>query len=95
MAMGRSDNSEGGPRYWFTAKTYGWGWGLPTCWQGWLVLAITIVAALGVPLLAVWLGAPVWVPVATFFAVCAGFVVTCAVKGPPLRWRWGERELDD
>ena len=24
-------------QYWFAAKTYGWGWGLPTVWQGWLV----------------------------------------------------------
>jgi hypothetical protein len=26
------------PRYWFPAKRYGWGWGLPCAWQGWLVL---------------------------------------------------------
>jgi hypothetical protein len=26
-------------RYWFPAKRYGWGWGLPSAWQGWLVLA--------------------------------------------------------
>jgi len=26
-------------RYWFTAKRYGWGWGFPIAWQGWLVFA--------------------------------------------------------
>jgi hypothetical protein len=26
-------------RYWFPAKRYGWGWGLPVTWQGWAVLA--------------------------------------------------------
>ena len=26
--------------YWFPAKRYGWGWGLPSRWQGWVVLAI-------------------------------------------------------
>jgi len=26
-------------RVWFPAKRYGWGWGLPCAWQGWLVLA--------------------------------------------------------
>lgn len=31
------------PRYWFPAKTYGWGWGMPITWQGWLVF----LAALG------------------------------------------------
>ena len=24
--------------YWFPAKRYGWGWGLPISWQGWIVL---------------------------------------------------------
>ena len=22
--------------YWFKAKRYGWGWGLPITWQGWV-----------------------------------------------------------
>ncbi len=26
------------PRYWFPAETYGWGWGLPITWEGWVVL---------------------------------------------------------
>lgn len=26
--------------YWFPAKRYGWGWGLPSRWQGWAVLVI-------------------------------------------------------
>ena len=26
------------PRYWFPAKTYGWGWGAPSTWEGWLFL---------------------------------------------------------
>jgi len=24
------------PRYWFRAKRYGFGWGLPLAWQGWV-----------------------------------------------------------
>jgi hypothetical protein len=24
---------------WFRAKKYGWGWGLPLTWQGWVVFA--------------------------------------------------------
>ena len=27
------------PKYWFPAKCYGWGWGPPSTWQGWIVLA--------------------------------------------------------
>jgi hypothetical protein len=26
-------------KYWFPAKRYGWGWGIPCTWQGWLVMA--------------------------------------------------------
>ena len=29
--------------YWFPTKRYGWGWGIPTTWQGWLVLAAFVV----------------------------------------------------
>jgi len=25
-------------KYWFPAKRYGWGWGIPSSWQGWLVM---------------------------------------------------------
>jgi hypothetical protein len=28
------------PRYWFPAKTYGWGWGIPSTWEGWVVMAL-------------------------------------------------------
>ena len=30
-------------KYWFPAKRYGWGWGMPSTWQGWLVLAAFVV----------------------------------------------------
>jgi len=32
--------------FWFPAKRYGWGWGLPVAWQGWAVL-IAYAAVLG------------------------------------------------
>jgi hypothetical protein len=28
--------------YWFPAKRYGWGWGPPQRWQGWLVLIVYV-----------------------------------------------------
>src|ERR1700720_3484460 len=34
------------PRYWFRAKRYGLGWGLPLVWQGWVFLLAWIVAVL-------------------------------------------------
>jgi hypothetical protein len=27
-------------KYWFPAKRYGWGWGPPSSWQGWVVLVV-------------------------------------------------------
>jgi hypothetical protein len=36
-------------QYWFPAKRFGWGWGLPITWQGWAVLFVfvSLVAAGG------------------------------------------------
>ena len=33
--------------YWFPAKRYGWGWGLPVVWQGWFVVAAFACLVLG------------------------------------------------
>jgi hypothetical protein len=30
-------------QYWFRAKRYGWGWGLPCSWQGWIFFIIWFV----------------------------------------------------
>lgn len=78
------------PRYWFRAKRYGWGWGLPLTWEGWLVLAAFLIAA---PLAAL-VFSPDTQPFAfgaTILLLCAGLVVVCYLKGEPARWRWGGR----
>ena len=31
------------PEYWFPAKRYGWGWGPPRTWQGWVVVVVFFV----------------------------------------------------
>ncbi len=78
------------PESWFPAKRYGWGWGPPRTWQGWLVLAAFVV------LLA--LGAVVLVPmqrpvcfVAYAAVLCAGLIAVCYLKGEPPSWRWGKK----
>jgi len=38
-----SDN----PSYWFPAKRYGWGWGPPVCWQGWVVFIAYLALIIG------------------------------------------------
>ena len=76
--------------YWFPAKRYGWGWGLPSVWQGWLVLVV-----FGLLLLA---GAMVLLPghgpgafVAYSALLSAALVLVCWVKGEPPGWHWGDK----
>ena len=77
------------PRYWFAAKRYGWGWGLPLAWQGWLIYIGWFVvffgglAALGLRRL------PVPHLIFTLVMVLVLFAV-CSWKGEPPRWRWGD-----
>jgi hypothetical protein len=77
-------------KYWFPAKRYGWGWGPPRMWQGWLVLTAFFA------LLAV--GAVVFLPnhQPGSFAVYTAFLVAvlvaiCYVTGEPASWRWGKK----
>ena len=73
--------------YWFPAKRYGWGWGLPTAWQGWVALVIygSLILAGAVALLPNY-GAP------SFLAYCAALtlvlVAICWIKGERPQWRW-------
>jgi len=75
--------------YWFPAKRYGWGWGLPSSWQGWVVLAAFI------GLLAVgFLLFPPNKSLGAFLAYVVGLsallFAICWLKGEPPRWRWGK-----
>ena len=78
-------------KYWFPAKRYGWGWGLPTSWQGWIVMIVwTLVVVAVAPFLR-----PNEHPVR--FGLCmvvmvAVLVAICYAKGEPPRWRWGDED---
>ncbi len=73
---------------WFPAKRYGWGWGAPVAWQGWVVMIVWIAFLI--------LGAPVlaernWIAFAAFLIVMIGVLVgICYAKGESPRWRWGK-----
>ncbi|MGA2585162.1 MAG: hypothetical protein ABSG31_17965 [Tepidisphaeraceae bacterium] len=73
--------------YWFPAKRYGWGWGLPATWQGWVVVIAWLAIIIGVsplltahhfPLFFVFMG-----------AMAVLLIAICYAKGEPPRWRWG------
>jgi hypothetical protein len=75
---------------WFPAKKYGWGWGLPCAWQGWVALAIWIAMLAGGAALflrserrpGLWFG---WVVL-----MAVAFFILCLIKGEKPRWRWGK-----
>ena len=74
-------------RYWFPAKRYGWGWGLPVAWQGWIVLVIWLAIVVPGALLAL---SQSWAFFYVFLVVMAGILIAiCYAKGEPPRWRWG------
>jgi hypothetical protein len=77
------------PTYWFPAKRYGWGWGLPLTWQGWVVLAAFVVLiALGVVFLLPSAG--LLFLYAYVAVLIVALVAVCWWKGEPPRWHWGE-----
>jgi hypothetical protein len=79
------------PRYWFRAKRYGWGWGLPSAWQGWVVLLTYLGLVLGgIPVVKVSMGDIAYF---VYVAVVTGALIAiCWLTGEPPRWRWGGRE---
>jgi hypothetical protein len=76
------------PRYWFRAKRYGWGWGLPLRWQGWAVLlAFPVLLALGGIVFS-----PAVSPIKYMIygaVLSAALMAICYAKGEPPKWRWG------
>lgn len=76
------------PRYWFAAKRYGWGWGLPLTWQGWVVLGVfAALLSAGALLLTPGRGPAFAIYV---LVTSAALVLVCYLKGEPPRWRWGK-----
>jgi len=76
---------------WFPAKTYGYGWGLPCNWQGWIVfLTYVLLLILG----------SIWVNPAKHLKWWYAFVVglslalcfVCWLKGEKPAWRWGNKK---
>jgi hypothetical protein len=77
-------------KHWFPAKRYGWGWGPPTAWQGWVILLgwICVLIAAALRLM------PAHPVTFLLFAVVMAALLTfiCYLKGEPPRWRWGDQD---
>jgi hypothetical protein len=77
-------------KFWFPAKRYGWGWGLPITWQGWAVLIIFVLLLLA--------GSFLFPPARDVFSflvytlvITVAFGAICYAKGEPPSWRWGDK----
>jgi hypothetical protein len=78
-------------QFWFPAKRYGWGWGLPSVWQGWAVLIIYFALVLGgIPFIQVPKGSVLYVAYVSVLTVA--LIAVCWLRGEPPRWRWGGRD---
>jgi hypothetical protein len=75
-------------KYWFPAKRYGWGWGPPTTWQGWVVLVGYVSAAILVSAFLSPTEHPLLYPILLVFLTCV-LLAFLLKKGEPPSWRWG------
>jgi hypothetical protein len=78
-------------RYWFPAKRYGWGWGFPATWQGWLVFAVFLLLVMaGFVLFRVFPGHGALTAYLIYVVMLTVLLVgICWLKGEPPGWRWG------
>ena len=79
------------PGYWFRPKMLGWG-AVPVTWQGWLVTAVFIAAAMGIANLAEH-RSPAWL-VLLVPAVPAFLLVVWRKTDGPWGFRWGQDDRD-
>jgi hypothetical protein len=80
--------SEEEPEYWFPAKRYGWGWGPPIRWQGWVVLVSWLIAFFsGV---AYFIARRSLLHVAFASGMVVVLLIICYWKAEPPRWRRGK-----
>jgi hypothetical protein len=73
-------------RYWFRAKRYGLGWGLPLAWQGWAVfVSWLLITPMGLRFLTPGSSTARWAFIAAMLTL---LIVICYWKGEPTGRRW-------
>jgi hypothetical protein len=74
-------------RPWFAPKSYGYGSGLPLCWQGWATIIVFMAATIGSALLLTG-----WRQIVVVLVLATLLCIICAVKTKGgWRWRWGDK----
>ena len=92
-----SDDVSGDSAYWFPAKRYGWGWGPPVTWQGWVVVmvwfAILLLGLIVLESRRLSLAGSQLIAWTLLYVLFMSVVLAlvCYWKGEPPQWRWGDR----
>ncbi len=72
------------PKWWFPKKEFGWGWGLPSKWQGWAaLLAFPVLLLVFGPLASAVIGN--LASILLSIGLTVAFLALVVVKGEPLR----------
>ncbi|MBP6931759.1 MAG: hypothetical protein KBB62_03505 [Candidatus Pacebacteria bacterium] len=80
-------------KYWFARKRYGWGWGLPLVWQGWVVFIVYFIAiianfeTLNIDVKSTDDLFSGYMP--RFILLTVGLILICYWKGEKPKWSWG------
>ncbi len=73
-------------KFWFHAKSFGFGWGLPASWQGWVVFILYLTLVIGTARLA-----PSDTKLPIIFVLTVMFIIVVVFTGErPAKWRWGK-----
>jgi len=75
---------------WFAAKKYGYGWGWPKRWQGWVVMLVWLGFIGAMALIAGRSHPFAWISFTVISSVA--MVGICQWKGEVAKWRWGGKD---
>lgn len=77
-------------KFWFPAKKYGYGWGLPCTWQGWAVLVVYGVFLIAGRYVLKAYGSTSYFIL--YFCILSVLLIGIVIlKGEKPRWRWGDK----
>lgn len=75
---------------WFSSKKYGWGWGLPCAWQGWLAMALWLAAIIAGSIIFNPERVSRWVFSLAIFIPTTVLIIVAVRTSEKPKWRWGE-----
>lgn len=77
-------------KYWFKAKTYGYGW-CPATWQAWLIISVYLIILVALIYIFETDIKKYLVSYLIAILVLTGLLIYISYKkGEPTKWRWGK-----